>query len=154
MPFLVAGGDVPAGKSLDMLAQPVDILPSVAELAGADVAPVDAFQGQSFAAAVRDSRPHHRTLSVTGGFVNPGADGRCPAECVTPWVTDGRWGFAPVGASGDAELYDLHADPFAEVDVAGGHGDVLADLRGQLRDHLSGHAADAALVACWAGEHA
>ena len=154
VPFLVAGGDVPAGKSLDMLAQPVDILPSVAELAGADVAPVDPVQGKSFAAAVRDSRPHHRKLSVTGGFVNPDADGRCPPECVTPWVTDGRWGFTPVGASGDAELYDLQADPFAEVDVAGGHPDVVADLRAQLRDHLHGHGAERALTACWAGERA
>ena len=134
-----------------MLAQPVDLLPSLADLAGADVNPEESFQGQSFAAAVRESRPHHRPLTVTGGFVKPGDDGRCPAESVTPWVTDGHWGFAPVGATGGAELYDLDNDPFAEVDVAAANAEEVARLQKDLGVHLREHDADEALVSCWTG---
>ena len=152
MPFLIAGGDVPGGKSLDMLAQPVDILPTLAELAEVAVEPEEPLQGKSFARAVLETRPNHRSLTVTGGFVLPGEDGVCPKEAVTPWTTDGRWGMTPVGANGAAELYDLHADPFAAVDVAASNATVVADLRARLAEHLRAHGADQALTACWTGD--
>ncbi len=149
VPFLIAGGDVPRGKSLDMLAQPMDILPTLADLAGASLSPTDPFQGLSFADALRESRPDHRPLAVTGGFVNPADDGGCPAESVTPWATDGRWGFAPVGEHGPAELYDLVADPFAETDVAAAHGGEVARLRTALAEHLRAHDGAEVLIDCW-----
>ena len=149
VPFLIAGSDVPAGKSLDMLAQPVDILPSLAELAEVRVQPEEAFEGASFAEAVLDTRPHHRELAVTGGFVEPGEDGACPAESVTPWLSDGRWGFTPIGAAGAAELYDLRTDPFAETDVAAANADVVVRLRAALADHLREHNASPSLIDCW-----
>ena len=152
VPFLIAGGDVPRGKRLDMLAAPMDVLPSVSALAGVDLEPAEPFEGRSFAPGVLESSPHHRDVSVTGGFVTPNAEGRCPAECVTPWVTDGRWGFTPVGAAGRCELYDLDVDPFAETDVAGlgEHGEVIERLRSGLADHLREHGSSDALIACWA----
>ena len=149
VPFLIAGGDVPRGKSLDMLAQPVDIQPTLAELAGVELAPVEPFDGTSFATALLESRPDHRELAVTGTFVRLGDDGACPAKSVTPWVTDGRWGLAPVGHEGHAELYDLIADPLAETDVAGTHPDVVVKMRSALAEHLGAHAADEGLIACW-----
>ena len=149
VPFLIAGGDVPGGKSLDMLAQPVDILPSLADLADVSVEPEEPMQGRSFARAVLETRPNHRSLAVTGGFVQPGEDGHCPKEAVTPWITDGRWGLTPVGANGAAELYDLNADPFAAVDVAASNASVVASLHTQLAEHLRAHDADPALTACW-----
>ena len=152
VPFLIAGGDVPRGKSLDMLAQPVDLQPTLGELAGVDLAPLEPFDGTSFAAAVLESRPDHRDLAVTGTFVRVGEDGTCPGKSVTPWVTDGRWGFAPVGHQGAAELYDLGADPFAETDVAGAHPDIVAKMRSGLGDHLRAHLADEELVACWTAD--
>ena len=150
VPFLIAGGDVPRGKTLDMLAQPIDLLPTLADLAEAGVEPRETFDGRSFADALRTSRPDHRRLSVTSGFVRAGDDGRCPPESVTPWVTDGRWGLAPVGAQGAAELYDLHADPFAETDVATANAAIVERLRGELADHMREHRAAPALVDCWA----
>ncbi|MDE0007601.1 MAG: sulfatase-like hydrolase/transferase, partial [Gammaproteobacteria bacterium] len=36
VPFLIGGGEVPPGASLHMLAQPQDILPTIAEFAGFD----------------------------------------------------------------------------------------------------------------------
>ena len=81
-------------------------------------------------------------------FVRPGEDGGVPAQSVTPWVTDGRWGMAPVGQSGIAELYDVVADPLAENDVAAEHPDVVQRLRDGLEDHLRRHAAPVELVDC------
>ncbi|MCY3622008.1 MAG: sulfatase [Gammaproteobacteria bacterium] len=146
VPFLIAGGDVPRGKSLDMLAQPVDIQPTLSDLAGAALEPPEAFEGRSFAQALLASRPDHRDLAVTGTFVRPGDDGRLPAKCVTPWVTDGRWGLAPVGASGAPELYDVVADPFAENDVAGINADVVKGLCDGLAAHLAQHDAPQKLI--------
>lgn len=152
VPFLIAGGDIPRGKRLGMLAQPVDIQPTLSDLADVDLEPPEAFDGRSFAPSLLDSRPDHRHLAVTGTFVRPGDAGRLPSKCVTPWVTDGRWGLAPVGASGVAELYDVAADPFAENDVAGANPDVVRALRDGLAFHLREHGATQGLIDSLNGE--
>ena len=152
VPFLIAGGDIPRGKSLDMLAQPIDIQPTLSDLAGVGLEPPEVFEGRSFATALLESRPDHRDLAVTGTFVRPGADARLPAKCVTPWVTDGRWGFAPIGASGSPELYDIVDDPFTENDVAGANPDAIRDLRDGLVAHLRQHDASQGLIDSLIGE--
>ena len=152
VPFLIAGGGVPRGRSLDMLAQPVDIQPTLGELAEVDLEPPEPFDGRSFATALLDSKPDHRDIAVTGTFVRPDEDGGCPAKSVTPWVTDGRWGLAPVGQSGSPELYDIALDPLAENDLAASHPDVVRRLRDSLSAHLGDHAAPDALVDCLTGE--
>ena len=152
VPFLIAGGDIPRGKSLDMLAQPIDIQPTLSDLAGVGLEPPEVFEGRSFATALLESRPDHRDLAVTGTFVRPGADARLPAKCVTPWVTDGRWGFAPIGASGSPELYDIVDDPFTENDVAGANPDAIRDLRDGLVAHLRQHDASQGLIDSLVGE--
>ncbi|MDE0037678.1 MAG: sulfatase [Gammaproteobacteria bacterium] len=152
VPFLIAGGDVPRGISLDMLAQPVDIQPTLSDLAGIELDPPEAFDGRSFATALLESRPDHRDLAVTGTFVRPGDEGRLPAKCVTPWVTDGRWGLAPVGAAGTPELYDIVADPFAENDVAAANADVVRGLCEGLAAHLGEHNAPDELIDSLNGE--
>lgn len=85
-------------------------------------------------------------LLITGTFVRPGDDRRLPAKCVTPWVTDGRWGFAPVGAAGTPELYDIAADPFAENDLANAKADVVRSLGERLASHLREHDAPDGLI--------
>ena len=151
VPFLIAGGDIPGGRRLDMLAQPVDIQPTLAELAGIDLEPPEPFEGRSFSQALLEGRPDHRDLAVTGTYLRPGNDGRLPTKCVTPWVTDGRWGLAPVGASGSPELYDVVADPFAENDVAGANPDVVRGLSDALAAHLREHDAPPQLIDCLNG---
>ena len=151
VPFLIAGGDIPGGRRLDMLAQPVDIQPTLAELAGIDLEPPEPFEGRSFSQALLEGRPDHRDIAVTGTYVRPGDEGRLPAKCVTPWVTDGRWGLAPVGASGSPELYDVVADPFAENDVAGANPDVVRGLSDALAAHLREHDAPHELIDCLNG---
>ena len=89
VPFLIAGGDVPRGKRLDMLAQPIDIQPTVSDLAGIELEPPEAFEGRSFAPALRDSRPDHRDLAVTGNLRSP--RGRWPSAVEVRHALGHRW---------------------------------------------------------------
>ncbi|MCE2459474.1 MAG: hypothetical protein J4F38_01665 [Pseudomonadales bacterium] len=67
-------------------------------------------------------------------------------------MTDGRWGFAPIGASGSPELYDIVDDPFTENDVAGANPDAIRDLRDGLVAHLRQHDASQGLIDSLVGE--
>jgi len=155
VPFLVAGGDVPPGQSLDLIAQPIDILPTLCELAGASVEPEVPFQGRSFAGAVVDGSSSHRACAVSGCHIDPtiGAiekNGRPINRLLTPpfLVTD-RWGYAPVGAEGQPELYDLARDRLAAHDVAADNAGAIAELHQLFLAHLREHGAGEALLALW-----
>jgi arylsulfatase A-like enzyme len=151
VPFLLAGGDVPRGQSLDLIAQPIDILPTLCGLAGATVEPEQPFQGRSFAGAVLGTTaPRHREIAVSGCHVR--AEGpRAPREATTPFVVASRWGYAPVGAWGRPELYDLATDPLAQIDVAADHAAILQDLHTTFLDHLAAHGASDAFLSLWQG---
>jgi arylsulfatase A-like enzyme len=127
-PFIVAGGDVPRGKSLDLIAQPIDILPTLADLAGIQIVPPREFDGKSFAKA------------------DPGAR---PRKAVTPFLVTKKWGYAPVGAYGRPELYDLTKDPLAARNVASGNRRVVAELHDLFLAHLREHGASEACLALW-----
>lgn len=148
VPFLLAGGDVPAGQSLDMFGLPIDILPTLAELAGASLEPPRELQGLSFAGAVRSGTPRHREYAISGCHLQP-TTGAPPRKAPTPFVTTKRWGYAPVGAYGRPELYDLPADPLAAVDVAADHPDVCAELHDLLLAHLAAHGASESCLELW-----
>jgi len=148
VPFLVAGGDVPPGQSLDLLAQPIDILPTLCDLADVAIEPEEPFQGKSFAHAVLKGKAQHREIAVSGCCVQGEGDAR-PRKASMPFVVAERWGYAPVGAYGKPELYDLEADPLATEDVAGDHPDVAADLHVQFLEHLEEHGASPACLALW-----
>ncbi len=143
VPFLIAGGDVPRGQTLDLVAQPIDILPTVAELAEVCLAPEMPFEGRSFAAPVLSGKGGHRDLAVSGSFLGQACEdspvGRTAAGRVMPFVVQGRWGYAPVGADRPPELYDLAADPLAETNVAGAHPDAVRALNAALVAHLREH---------------
>jgi hypothetical protein len=63
-------------------------------------------------------------------------------------ITD-RWGYAPVGAQGRPELYDLSADPLAQIDVAADHASLLGELHAAFLDHLRAHGASREFLALW-----
>ena len=50
--FLIAGGDVPQGQRLDLIAQPMDIMQTLCELAGVTLDLPKPFEGRSFAQAL------------------------------------------------------------------------------------------------------
>jgi arylsulfatase A-like enzyme len=148
VPFLVAGGDVPRGESRDMLGQPIDILPTLCELAEVEPEPPAPFEGTSLAPGILSGEPSHRDIAVSGCCIHASGDAR-PRKAVTPFVVAETWGYAPVGAQGKQELYDLAADPLAETDVAADHPDVVAALHERFIAHLQEHHAPDATIALW-----
>jgi arylsulfatase A-like enzyme len=147
--FLIAGGDVPRGQSVDIIAQPMDILPTLCELAGVPVEPPKPFDGISFAQQILGSGGTHREYAVTGCHLS--ARGTPPRRATTPFLTTAQWGYAPVGAYGRPELYDLTVDPLAANDIATQNGEVVNSLHQLFIDHLSEHNAPEAFIALWEG---
>jgi len=149
VPFLVAAPDVPNGASLSLLAQPTDFLPTMADLAQVEVAPPQPFQGSSFADALRAGAGEHRDYVVSGSHLRPQGESTVSRKAVTPFLITRDWGYAPVGAAGLPELYDIRRDPLAATDVAAEHPDVLTDLHGLLLAHLREHGADEDVCGLW-----
>jgi arylsulfatase A-like enzyme len=147
VPFLVAAPDVPRADH-GLLAQPMDILPTVCDLAGVSPEPPEPFDGRSFADALRNGDGSHRDLAVSGSHLRA-QPGDIPAKASTPFVVDERWGYAPVGAAGQPELYDLAADPLAATDVADANPDVVATMHERFLAHLRANRAPAELVNAW-----
>lgn len=148
VPFLIAGGGIPAGQRIDLFAQPVDIVPTLCELAGATPQAAQPLQGRSFAQAVLQGGGRHRPYVVSGCHVRS-ETGAPPRKAVTPFLIDGRWGYAPVGAYDRPELYDIQADPLATRDVSAEHPDQLAGLHALLLEHLAAHGASEAVLDLW-----
>lgn len=147
-PCLFAGANIPRGGSLDLIAQPMDLLPTLCELAGVEVAPPKKFDGTSFAKAVLSGKGSHREYAVSGCHAKAKGQER-PRKAVTPFLVTDRWGYAPVGAYGRPELYDLTRDPLAAQDVAPDHGKMAAELHDLFLSHLSRHGASAECIALW-----
>jgi len=151
VPFLLAGSDIPQAKSLDLIAQPIDILPTLCELAGVSVEPEAPFQGESFAGAVLGGGTSHREYAVSGRYTDPriGSIRTDAKEIVTPFLITERWGYAPVGAEGEPELYDVTTDPLATKDVTADNADVVAELQELFLEHLREHDASEPFLALW-----
>lgn len=149
VPFLVAGGDVPSGRTLDLIGHPIDILPTLCELAEVIVEPERPLEGKSFAAALLGGPPRHRDYTVSGCHVRPTGP-EPPRRAVTPFLVTERWGYAPVGARGLPELYDLRVDPLAANDLIAENGELAAELHTLYLCHLSAHGASEAFLSLWA----
>jgi arylsulfatase A-like enzyme len=140
VPFLVAGGDIPSGASSAALAQPQDILPTLCELAGASVDAPEAVEGLSFADVVTGTGTRHRDCALAATHENWQRrvdDGRLPKGATTPFLVTEAWGYAPLGAAGDPELFDLGADPLAEQNVAASHPDTVEAMKAQFLAHIA-----------------
>jgi arylsulfatase A-like enzyme len=148
VPFLIAGGDVPRGQCIDVIGQPPDILPTLAELASAHLDPPKPFDGESLAPAISGAGPGHRDVAVSGGHIVTGGPG-LPVGATTPFLVTQRWGYAPVGASGRHELFDLQSDPLAETDVSFDFPQEVADLHEAYLSHLSAHSASEETLKLW-----
>ena len=146
--FLIAGGDIPCGQSLDLIAQPIDILPTLCELADVDVEPPKAFDGISFADGVLEGKSKHREYAVSGHRI--GAKGaRPPKKATTPFLITDRWGYAPVGAFGGPELYDLTVHPLAKNNLASENQEIINELHELFIAYLSNHRASDEFSSLW-----
>lgn len=148
VPFLIAGGEVPQGKRAEVLGQPIDILPTVTELAGVELDPPQPLEGKSLVPCLVGSDTSHREYVVSGTFTNSAA-GDVPAKHVTPFLVNERWGFAPLGPDGKPELYDLVRDPAATTNLAADHPQDVMALGKLLVEHLTAHRASSETLSLW-----
>ncbi len=141
VPFLLAGGDIPQGASLDLMAQPIDIMPTLLELAGLELEAPEPVQGRSFAAQVLNGDERFRDLAVSGGYVDPDENSFWGSMKIMPFVVNRQWGYAPVGSAGQTELYDLAVDPLAACDCAATHPEAIQEMHTAFLAHLREHGA-------------
>ena len=137
IPFLVTAPGLEGGRSVSGFAQPVDIFPTLLDLAGVDVSPEEPFQGRSFAPMLKGQRDDTDTdYAICGSHLRPSPDGTIPAEATTPVLYTEQWAYAPIGPDGQKQLFDLTADPYGETDVASDNPDVVQSLHRRLLDRL------------------
>ena len=129
VPFMVAAPGIEGGRMVDALLQPVDILPTLLELAALDVDPPEPFHGRSFAPMLRgEAQAPIREIAVAA--MHRRADYRL--NTVTPVVYTEKWAYAPIGVCGERELYDREADPGMETDVATDRPKIVEELHERL----------------------
>jgi arylsulfatase A-like enzyme len=129
---------------VDLLAQPVDILPTLLDLAGLEVEPPDPFHGRSFAPALHgEGQEPLRQFAASGQFLRL-QNGELPRTATIPMLYTPRWAYTPCGPDGGRELYDLAVDPGAEQNVAAEYPQVARDFHEQLVGWLQDLGASAA----------
>jgi arylsulfatase A-like enzyme len=132
IPFMVSAPGVEGGREMDSLVQPPDILPTLLDLAGIDAAAPEPVEGRSLAGLLKGGAAGPgREYAVTGSYLRA-KEGRLRAKAVTPVLYTDRWAYAPIGAGGARELYDLALDPLAETDVAADHASLVEELHAKL----------------------
>ena len=112
------------------------------------VEPRKPFEGRSFADALRNSGGEHRDYAVTGCHIGA-RDGIVPQRATTPFLVTERWGYAPVGADGTPELFDLSVDALAENNIAADNAGLVAELHEMFMTHLVEHNAPEHFLALW-----
>lgn len=147
VPFLIAGGGIPKQQSLDLIAQPIDLLPTIFDLANVEIITEKRTDGISFADQIRNSTTKHRDFAVSGCHIR--AKGAKPQRATTPFLITHRWGYAPVGEDGSPELYDLTIDPLAKHNIATDNLDIAAELHQIFTSHLADHHAPDEFMALW-----
>lgn len=149
VPFLIAGPDIPRGKSLNIFAQAMDFLPTVCDLAKVEINPPEPLNGKSFAKIVWSGTGNHRDCVVSGCQLRSQQIGTIPAKATVPFIINSKWGYAPVGAYGKPELYDIINDPLATVDIASDNEPVVKEMHELLINHLKENNAPDEALKCW-----
>lgn len=146
VPFLIAGGDVPAAQSLNILAQPVDILPTIKDLAGVSIKPEQELEGKSFARQIKNGKNKHREYALAGSYYSPGS---LDKNATTPFLVTDKWGYTPVGQKGKAELYNLVEDQLAEHNIIKGNEKAACKLHEIFKDCLKREGATEEFISLW-----
>jgi uncharacterized sulfatase len=114
-------GRVPAGVVREDLVSSLDVLPTILEYAGADPLPDRA--GLSLVGAITNGTPVGRQRIVGEYFGTAANQGH--------FVRTPSWRYIAF-SHGREELYDIAADPYEEVDVAGAHPEILEGFRNDV----------------------
>jgi arylsulfatase A-like enzyme len=133
VPLMIAAPDLEGGRTVDAIVQPPDILPTLLDLAGVEVDPPEPFHGRSFAPMLRgEPQEMLHEFAVTSACLLRPDRSAPPVNITTPMLYTDRWAYAPIGADGRPELFDLDVDPYAERSVAGEQPKVIRELHGRL----------------------
>lgn len=147
VPFLIAGAGIPQRQSLDLIAQPIDLLPTICDLAGVELKTPKEIDGISFAQQIQNDGNHHRDIAVSGCYIQP--QGSRPPRATTPFLVTPKWGYAPVGKDGTPELYDLTTAPMATSNIADGNQEIVLELHQIFISHLIDHNAPDVFLDLW-----
>ena len=136
IPFLIAAPGLAGGRAVDLLAQPVDILPTLLDLTGLDVTPPMPFHGASFAPALRgEAQTPLRDFVICGSYLRKQGEAVSPTASTPVLYTD-KWAYAPIGPASERELFNLDTDPYTETDIITESPDIAADLHAKLIEWL------------------
>lgn len=121
VPFFIRwpAGGIDGGRDVNRLAAHVDVLPTLADLCGAECPPGVALDGSSLVPLLKgdDANWPERTLLVHSQRVEYPQKWRKCAVMTDRWrLVNGK------------ELYDMPADPGQQTNVAGAHPEVVAEL--------------------------
>jgi len=147
----VAAPGLEGGRTVDALLRPADIAPTLMDLAGVKAETPEPMHGQSFAPLLRGESgvsPHDSVVSATFTRLE---DGELAPNRVTPMLYTERWAYAPVGSTGERELYDLAADPQTETNLAEDQGEVADDLHEAFMQELRKLDAPNEAIEVWQG---
>ena len=132
IPLMVAAPGLEGGRTVDALLQPPDIAPTLFELAGVEIEPPEPFHGTSFAPMLRgEEQAPIRDFAISASFGKLDYD-TLPTKATTPVLYTEKWAYAPIGAEGERELYDLAADPGCDTNLAADHADICDGLHAKL----------------------
>jgi arylsulfatase A len=139
VPFFVRWpGSFPAGAVVEAMAQHIDVLPTLCELAGVPLPEGRQIDGRSLLRLIREGRgesPHeflfHQWNRVRPVLTSVPGDRQLAAN----WAVRDRRGFKLVSSG---ELFELTEDPGESRNVASGHPEVAGRLRWEFEKFFTG----------------
>lgn len=124
IPLVIGGPGIAAGRRVDVLAQHIDLAPTLLDLAGVPVPPL--FQGISLRPWLEGAPPEERTLLFETRWRNLQRSA----------VRAGDFKLSRDADSGEERLFQLSKDPGERRDVRADHPDVVLALRQRLEQLL------------------
>ena len=126
IPLLMHVPGIEEARRVEVLAQPIDVMPTMLEAAG--MAVPDGIHGVSMLDALKGGAAP-RPMAVVSPTLAEDPNVRQYST-----ITDGRWTLIHAGAHAPAELYDIDADPGQLNNIRDAHPDVVSKLH---RDYLA-----------------
>jgi len=121
VPLLIKLPDVKGGRRCQALVQPVDLMPTLVEMSGAE--PPEGLHGRSLLPVLRGETDKVRDLAVSSPTLPTD-----PEYLVYSTITDGEWALIHGGARGKSELYHLRRDPSQAYNVIAEYSEVAQRL--------------------------
>ena len=135
VPFVIAGGPVPAGRRITQQARQVDIMPTILDLAGLGHCVPPTADGHSLLPLV-----HGQRLPEEPAFIETCQNTREPSSFYGVRAGGFKYAYDAANPRTPEELYDLNADPEETRNLA----PTMAHKTAELRDLIAGHVAGAA----------